>query len=170
MIRNQYDVAVVGAGPVGCVTALSFARRGARVLLLEANPAASRRLAGEWIHPPAVEILDALGIDARPATPFNGGRGFVVFPEDGSRPIVLPYPAGRFGLTFEHAAFVATLRAHCEGNALVDYLPWARVTGLAPRYRRIAGGRFPHMAVACPWTGVHRIAIVGVDHVAAGAA
>ena len=32
------DVAVIGGGPVGCVTALAFARKGARVLLLEGNP------------------------------------------------------------------------------------------------------------------------------------
>jgi flavin-dependent dehydrogenase len=53
---GNYDVAVIGAGPVGCVAALAFARRGRRVLLLEANPLASHRLAGEWLHPPAVEL------------------------------------------------------------------------------------------------------------------
>ena len=37
-IRDRYDVAIIGAGPVGCVSALAFAERGADVLLLEANP------------------------------------------------------------------------------------------------------------------------------------
>ena len=34
----EYDVAVIGAGVVGCATALSLARRGAAVALLEAEP------------------------------------------------------------------------------------------------------------------------------------
>ena len=38
---KSYDVAVIGAGPVGCATALAFAKNGAHVLLLEANPKAS---------------------------------------------------------------------------------------------------------------------------------
>ncbi len=128
--RDSYDVAIVGAGPAGCVTALAFAKRGARVLLLEANPQASRRLAGEWIHPPAVEILRDLGIDLRPAAPFCSGRGFVAFPDDGTRPIVLPYEAGRFGYSFEHGVLVETLRAHADEHPLVDYVPYARATRL----------------------------------------
>src|SRR5690606_6543555 len=42
--RARYDVVVVGGGPVGCVSALLFAQQGRSVLLLEANPKASRRL------------------------------------------------------------------------------------------------------------------------------
>ena len=128
--REQYDVAIVGGGPAGCVTALAFARRGARVLLVEANPQSARRLAGEWIHPPAVEILKELGVDLRPATPFHSGRGFVAFPDDGSRPIVLPYESGKFAYSFEHHALVETLRAYCEEHPLVDYVPYARATRL----------------------------------------
>lgn len=130
--RDQYDVAIVGAGPAGCVTALAFAKRGARVLILEANPQGSRRLAGEWIHPPAVEILKGLGIDLRPAKPFHGGRGFVVYPDDGSRPIALPYEAGSSAYSFEHSALVDTLRSHCDEHPLVDYVPYARATRLEP--------------------------------------
>ena len=37
-LPKSFDVVVIGAGPVGCVTALAFGRNGARVLLLEANP------------------------------------------------------------------------------------------------------------------------------------
>src|SRR5262249_35549792 len=83
--------------------------------------------AGEWIHPPAVEILRCVGVDPKPETPFQGGRGFVVFPDDGSRPVVLPYASGSFGYSFEHKKLVETLRSHCDDNSLVDYLPYARV-------------------------------------------
>jgi 2-polyprenyl-6-methoxyphenol hydroxylase-like FAD-dependent oxidoreductase len=125
---QTYDVAIAGGGPVGCVTALAFAARGARVLVLEANPQASRRLAGEWIHPPAVAILQRLGVDIFPSRPFLGGRGFVVVPDDGSRPVVLPYNAKSFGYSFEHGALVEKLRGHCEAHPFIEYLPRARVT------------------------------------------
>ncbi|MGQ9513216.1 FAD-dependent oxidoreductase [Thermodesulfitimonas sp.] len=36
MLR-EYDVAVIGAGPAGCITARELACRGVRVLLLEAK-------------------------------------------------------------------------------------------------------------------------------------
>ena len=36
--REQYDVAVVGAGPAGCAEAIAAARGGARVLLVDENP------------------------------------------------------------------------------------------------------------------------------------
>src|SRR2546425_1192756 len=84
---NDFDVAVVGAGPIGAATALAFARRGARVVIFEANPAAARRLAGEWLHPPGVEVLGRLGLDvATEAAGATFGRGFVVFPDDRSAP------------------------------------------------------------------------------------
>ena len=50
------DVAVVGGGPVGCVAAPAFARRGASVCLIDAG-AQSARLAGEWLHPTGAGIL-----------------------------------------------------------------------------------------------------------------
>ncbi len=93
----DFDVIVIGAGPAGCATTLAFARRGARVLLLEANPDAANRLAGEWLHPGAVEGLAALGVDLRAQGKFESGRGFTVFPEDGSDAIKLPYWHSRGG-------------------------------------------------------------------------
>src|SRR5216117_3423019 len=38
-MEGSSDVAVIGAGVVGCATALALARRGASVALLEAEPA-----------------------------------------------------------------------------------------------------------------------------------
>nr|MDQ3034462.1 FAD-dependent oxidoreductase [Myxococcota bacterium] len=125
---QSYDVVIVGAGPAGCTSALAFARASKRVLLLEADPRASDRLAGEWLHPPAVAILDRLGVDLTPATPYATGKGFVIFPCDGSEPIALPYAAGTSGLAIEHTLLVETLRAHCERDELIDLVPWARAT------------------------------------------
>ena len=124
---RRYDVAIVGAGPVGSLCALAHARKGARVALLEANPNASKRMAGEWLHPPAVRMLREVGIrlDTQPRSTM--GQGFVVFPEDGSEPIVLPYPEGLRGLACEHAVIVSNLRDAIENEPGVDFIPHARV-------------------------------------------
>ena len=108
------DVAVVGAGPVGCVAAIALARRGSRVTLLEAIPH-GKRLAGEWLHPAAVRLLKELDVPLPPTASRDAARGFIVFPEDGSSPIELPYADGGSGLTCEHHVLVAWLREVAEG-------------------------------------------------------
>ncbi len=125
---SNYDVAVIGAGPVGCVAALAFARRGRRVLLLEANPQASRRLAGEWLHPPALKILHELGVELEPPPSVVTGLGFVVYPDDGSKPVVLPYDGGPAGHSGEHGALVEVLRSHCRASASIEYVAHGRAT------------------------------------------
>ena len=53
-MMTDADVAVVGAGVVGCATALALSRRGASVALLEAEPepglAAERHELGHPAH------------------------------------------------------------------------------------------------------------------------
>ena len=124
---RRYDVAIVGGGPVGSLCALAHARKGARVVLLEANPEASKRLAGEWLHPPAVRILREIGIglDTQPLT--GAGSGFVVYPEDDSEPIILPYPDGAHGLACEHSVLVSHLHEAIENESGVDFMPHAQV-------------------------------------------
>ena len=124
---RSYDVAVVGAGPAGSVCALAHARKGSRVALLEANPRASRRLAGEWLHPPGVRTLRNLGINLDSRLPSCAGRGFVVFPDDGGESIVFTYPGEAPGLVCEHDTLVGHLRETVESEPGIDYLPRARV-------------------------------------------
>ncbi len=123
---RRCDVAIVGAGPVGSLCALAHARKGARVVLLEANPKASQRLAGEWLHPPAVRILREIGVDLGVQLPDPRGKGFAVFPEDGSEPIVFSYPQGARGLTCEHASLVSNLREAVSCHPQIEYLVNAR--------------------------------------------
>ncbi len=129
-VSGRYDVAVVGAGPVGSLCALAHARKGARVALLEANPKASGRLAGEWLHPPAVRILRDIGIEVDALPRSSEGKGFVVFPEDGSEPIVLPYLGKSLGLACDHAVLVSKLREAIENETGVDFILRARVNGV----------------------------------------
>ena len=123
----EYDVAVVGAGPVGSLCALVHARNGARVALLEANPKASRRMAGEWLHPPAVRTLRDLGIALDGCSNSSACKGFAVFPEDRSEPILLPYRDGATGLACDHAALVGRLHAALKEEAGVHFIRGGRV-------------------------------------------
>jgi len=119
--NHAADVAVVGAGPTGAVAALAFARRGARVVLIEGHPEAASRFAGEWVHPPGVRALRSLGIDTS-ALASREGRGFALFGDDGGDPVCLPYDGG-VSIAREHAELVGELREHACSHALVRYLP-----------------------------------------------
>jgi len=123
------DVAVIGGGPVGCVTALAFARNGARVLLLEGNPRSAQRLAGECLHPPGVQVLETLGLGNFIRQGYSA-RGFAVFPQEESAPIFLEYPAGNGGLTCDHFVLVSTLRQAAASNPNIYLVPGGMATAI----------------------------------------
>jgi lanosterol synthase len=124
------DVVVIGGGPVGCVAALAFAARGASVLVLEANPRAASRLAGEWLHPPAVSILTELGVDVRADATHTSGRGFVVFGDDGREPIPLPYARGA-GHSMPHEHLAALLRRRLATTPGIEFREHTRAVRIA---------------------------------------
>ncbi|MCB9592759.1 MAG: hypothetical protein H6719_08500 [Sandaracinaceae bacterium] len=129
----RYDVTVVGASIAGCTTALACQAKGARVLLLEADPhGAAEHTVGEWLHPPAMDALERLGVDLVPPVGYPTGKGFVVYVEDGSAPIALPYRAGRFGFSAPRGLLVETLRAHCAARDGIDLVMPARATRATP--------------------------------------
>jgi len=107
-----------------------LARQGAQVALIETNPRASRRFAGEWLHPPAVAALDRARVgrleSARPRT----GYGFVVLPDDGSPAIELGYPGTCVALSAEHDDLVRALRDRAVAEPGVHYFPGCRVVDL----------------------------------------
>ncbi len=129
LTRARYDVCIIGGGPVGSATAIAFARRGARVLVLEKDPRASRRFAGEWIHPAGVDVLDALRAGRLEGAAPRLGYGFVIFPGDGSPPIELPYPAGA-ALSAPHESIVSALRDAALGVSGVELVPFAQVVSV----------------------------------------
>ena len=117
---------MVGAGPVGSFCAIVHAQKGERVALLEANQKASHRLAGEWLHPPAVKMLNDAGLRVNDTPETCAGKGFVVFPEDGSEPIELPYSSGQLGMACEHSTLVEKLRVAARNQVGVEYIEDAR--------------------------------------------
>jgi 3-(3-hydroxy-phenyl)propionate hydroxylase len=62
MMQVDERVIVVGAGPVGAVTALALVKRGIPVLLIEAEAEPPEDQRAATIHPPTVEMLAGLGL------------------------------------------------------------------------------------------------------------
>lgn len=125
MIRSSYDVAVVGGGPAGCAAAIAHAHRGASVLCVEADPRAARRFAGEWLHPTGVEVLDELRVGHLEKARARAGYGFVIFPDDGSAPIEMPYSRG-VALSAEHHGIVEAMREAAQATDGVQLVMDAR--------------------------------------------
>ena len=61
---RAFDVAVIGAGLGGATAALSLARRGHRVVLLEAGKAGRHKVCGEFVSPESRATLQRLGVTA----------------------------------------------------------------------------------------------------------
>lgn len=158
MITSQrYDVLVAGAGPAGVAAAAGFARAGKSVLMVEANPKASFRFAGEWIHPAGAVALAKLELTPHGITAGHlACEGFAVFPDDGSDPIRLEYTDRQLGFTCEHGELVTGLREQaCEIPGL-EYVEGVRVT-------KIDGHQVTLQQKGQAHVVVHAERIVGAD-------
>ena len=59
---ERNSIIIVGAGPVGLVSAVCLARAGIASVLLEASPETPRDLRASTVHPPTLDMLDEIGV------------------------------------------------------------------------------------------------------------
>ena len=130
--------------------------------MLEANPKAAQRLAGEWLPPSRRADLARSRGRSGSALSDPKGKGFAVFPEDGTEPILFPYPQGARGLTCEHASLVSNLREAVGCHPEIEFLVHARV-------REVEDGRLTFSYNSTDET-VMAPRIVGADGQASGRA
>src|ERR1700757_868098 len=57
---NDFDLAVIGGGPAGTSAAITAARAGARVLLLERGKLPRQRVCGEFVSAESIDLLEQL--------------------------------------------------------------------------------------------------------------
>jgi len=70
----HFDVAVIGGGPAGSSAAITAARAGLRVLLVEKGPYGRDKVCGDGLTPRAISALDELKIDYSVAHRIDGLR------------------------------------------------------------------------------------------------
>lgn len=112
------DVIIVGAGILGCALAITFARQGRSVTLLEKSLKEPDRIVGELLQPGGMAALEKLGIreclDDIDAVVVNGYE--VIYYGEG---VEIPYPNYANGIledkrpegrSFHHGRFIRRLR------------------------------------------------------------
>ncbi len=145
------DVAIVGAGPAGAITALVLARRGLRVALIDKARFPRDKVCGDFVGPQAIRELTELGLEDAVATPpgnrIPSGSVFV----EGRRTMQRPLPKidglPEYGVVIPREIFdEALFRAACaagatpfENHSFVDYR--ADADAVALRLRTSDGER-----------------------------
>ena len=126
---------IVGAGILGSAIAVTFARQGRSVLLLEQSLRQPDRIVGEFLQPGGVEALEDLGLREC----LNGidaivENGYVV--EYYGDPVQIPYPLNSVrtgkkaeGRSFHHGRFVQKLREAALREPNITTIE-TKVTGL----------------------------------------
>ena len=141
-MQHADRVIVVGAGPVGAVTALALVKKGIPVTLLEAEAEPPEDQRAATIHPPTVQMLAELGLkDEAFAEDASGGMLSPVFHfrDRVSGELVavfdlgllegeVPYP---FVVQWEQYKLVRAARPHIEASGIAELRFSTKVTGLA---------------------------------------
>jgi squalene monooxygenase len=107
------DAIIVGAGIIGCPLAVTLAKQGRNVVLIERDMSEPDRIVGELLQPGGVQALTELGlrhclegIDAIPE------YGYQVMYKD--EKVLIPYigrdESSRQGRSFHHGRLINNLR------------------------------------------------------------
>jgi len=139
----QHDdrVIVVGAGPVGAVTALALVKKGIPVTLLEAEAEPPEDQRAATIHPPTVEMLAELGLRGEAfAEDASGGMLSPIFHfrDRVSGELVAVFDIGLlkgevaypFVVQWEQYKLVRAAKPHIEASGIADVRFSTKVTGL----------------------------------------
>jgi menaquinone-9 beta-reductase len=130
---TECDVAIVGAGPAGCSTAITLAQRGYNVALIDRAVFPREKLCGDFLNPINWPVLDELAVSqdvlARPhnqisafrITAADGVEAFSAIPVQGERGFGL-------GLRRFHLDHVLLQRAKRAGVSVNEGV---KVTGVA---------------------------------------
>src|SRR5258707_14123318 len=142
-MQRDERVIVVGAGPVGAVTALALVKKGIPVTLIEAEAEPPEDQRAATIHPPTVEMLAELGLkDEALAQDASGGLLSPIFHcrdrvsgeliavfDIRLREGEVPYP---FVVQWEQFKLVRAARPHIEASGIAEVRFSTKVPGPGP--------------------------------------
>ena len=132
MTELHADVAIVGASLAGCTAARLFALQGLQVVLVErqSDRAAYKRLCGHFIQPPAVPVMERLGL--APLIEAAGGvRTHIdLWTKWGPIPHAAPGETPGHGYALRRSRLDPMLRELAIATPGVTYRGGAAVTGL----------------------------------------
>ena len=118
---DLFDVVVVGAGLTGCAAAISLARIGWRVALIEKNKHVPERIIGELMQPGGIELLETLGLaEALDDIDAQEIQGYSIIYE--KEDVQIPYPNNKKGRAFHHKLFLENLRKMAEDNPKIQMI------------------------------------------------
>jgi 3-(3-hydroxy-phenyl)propionate hydroxylase len=137
--ESQSRVVVVGAGPVGMVCALALNKRGIPVTVFEQEPAPVKDQRAASIHPPTLELLDAIGI-AEKIIPLGLVSTAYRFHDRVTQSVVAEFNLDRmrdefkfpFVLQYEQYKLTASITAEYANAADFDVHFGHCVTGITP--------------------------------------
>lgn len=116
-VHHEADAVIIGAGIVGCAIAITLARQGRSVVLLEKSLKEPDRIVGELLQPGGVYALEKLGLrDCLEDIDAIRVKGYEVIYY--GTPVPIPYPSNSTdantekpeGRSFHHGRFIRKLR------------------------------------------------------------
>jgi flavin-dependent dehydrogenase len=141
-MTQNYDVAIVGAGPAGSSAAIRLAIAGKRVLLIEKEKFPREKLCGEFISPECLEHFEELGVLDRMQLAGGVAISETIFYGRGGRGVVVS--SAMFGGAHENALGIS--RAQMDLQLIdrareieVDVLEKTAASELVTEDGRVAG-------------------------------
>ena len=122
-MRGDWDAAIVGAGPAGCAAAITLARAGQRVVMVDRARFPRPKACGDGLTAGALRLLEGLGLDPTPISTWMPVKDvFIRSPSGRTVEFPLPRKDGQFAAVVPRAELDNALveQAKAEGAELIE--------------------------------------------------